>query len=291
MTAPTRKRPTRSTPAAPPEPSSRIVITHEKITPEMAEELMHANVENNRHVRFAQVERYARDMAAGKWQDNGETIKIDTNGLMIDGQHRIQAIIEAGVPVELWVARGLEPQAITSIDIGVSRKYSDLLKLEGQTNVLQLAAFLRRLYLWERGIRVSRGSVAPSPAEMDTVLHNNSALIKLSMTRAEQTRQGFKPLTPAVGATAFFLFARIQIDQAHTFFDRLTDGAIADVGHPIMRLRHRLYNAPQGRKLNPDEKLACVIRTWNHYRAGNSVESIVITPRGQLNDNNFPEPE
>lgn len=270
-------------------PASSLVISLEEITPDMAEEIMETNVEHNRHIKYAQVERYARDMAAGKWLDNGETVKIDTDGRLIDGQHRMLAIVEAGVTVKLWVARGLAPEAIGSVDIGTSRKYSDLLKLGGETNVMQLGAFLRRLYLWERGIRVKKGTLSPSPAEMNVVLENNRELVQLAMARGSDTRQQFKPITPSVGAMAFFLFARIDYNQAMEFFDRLADGGIADTGHPISRLRHRLINT--SRTLSTDEKLALLVRTWNHYREGNSVDVIPIAQRGQLSNSNFPEPK
>lgn len=275
--------------AAPPKPKSKLSVEYEEITPADAEEILEANTENNRNIKFAQVDKYARDMMAGRWEDNGETIKIDSNGRLIDGQHRMRAVLESGTSIHFWIARGLPPESIHTVDVGVSRKYGDQLKIAGHTNTLQLGAFLRRAFLWDRGMRTTKGTMAPSNVELDDYLANNEDLVTLAMARAADCAKYFKPLTASVAATAFFLFARKDMDKAHEFFDKLIDPANIDSGHPVLRLRNRMYNST--RKLSPDEKLALTCRAWNHFRSGESVETIVIAARGQLNDNNFPEPK
>lgn len=275
--------------AAPPKPKSKLSVEYEEITPADAEEILEANTENNRNIKLAQVDKYARDMMAGRWEDNGETIKIDTNGKLIDGQHRMRAVLESGATMHFWVARGLPPETIHTVDVGVSRKYSDQLKISGHGNTMQLGAFLRRVFLWDRGLRTTKGTMSPSNVELDDYLANNEELISLAMSRAQDCAKYFKPLTPSVAAAAFFLCARKDMAMANEYFDKLIDPANIDSGHPVMRLRSRLYNTQ--RKLSPDEKLALTCRAWNHFRAGESVETIVVAAKGQLNDNNFPEPK
>lgn len=266
-----------------------VSVELEEITPQIARQLLADNVENQRSRRDAQVERYARDMLQHNWHDNGETIKVDVNGKLIDGQHRMAAVIEAGVAVKMRVARNVPTEALHSIDIGVARRYADLLRLSGEGHSNIKAVFLRRLYLWERGIRTSKGTIAPSPAELDQMLATNRQLIQMAVARGMDTQKYFRPLSAAVAAMSYYLFASISINEADSFFDRLIDGENMDKMHPIMRLRDRLLQPT--RRYTTDEKLAIVIRAWNHYRAGTSAESIVVSPKGALNDNNFPEPK
>lgn len=287
--AATAKRRVPAKAAAPPKPQSKLRVEYEEIAPADAEEILAANTENNRNIKLAQVDKYARDMMAGRWEDNGETIKIDTNGKLIDGQHRMRAVLESGTTVHFWVARDLPPETIHTVDVGVSRKYSDQLKIRNFGNTMQLGAFLRRVFLWDRGLRTTKGTMAPSNVELDSYLDNNEELISLAMSRAQDCGKYFKPLTPSVAAAAFFLCARKDMAMANEYFDKLIDPANIDSGHPVMRLRSRLYNTQ--RKLSPDEKLALTIRAWNHFRSGESVETIVVAAKGQLNDNNFPEPK
>ncbi|MBX3482399.1 hypothetical protein [Phenylobacterium sp.] len=56
----------------------------EEITPEIAERLLQAN-SLNRRISGPVVERYARDMKAGRWKLNGQTIKISARGRLLDG--------------------------------------------------------------------------------------------------------------------------------------------------------------------------------------------------------------
>jgi len=98
-------------------------ITQEKITPDMAQEYLKFNTENYRSLSKDRVISYASDMKNGRWQFNGESIKFSENGQLIDGQHRLQAIIRAGVPVDMLVIRGVKDD-VDIYDIGAQRSQS-----------------------------------------------------------------------------------------------------------------------------------------------------------------------
>ena len=91
------------------------------VTPEIAQEWATLNT-RNRPVRYNKVAQFARDMAAGQWVLNGESIKIAVDGTFLDGQHRIYACIKADVPFETIVIRGLPVEAQDTIDTGISRR-------------------------------------------------------------------------------------------------------------------------------------------------------------------------
>lgn len=101
--------------------ANKMTITRERITPEVATQLLATNIDRNRRVNVARVEMYEHDMLTGKWIDNGATIKIDSEGRLIDGQHRLRAIERGGITLWMWVARGLSPDAFETIDVGFAR--------------------------------------------------------------------------------------------------------------------------------------------------------------------------
>lgn len=84
-------------------------MTHKHITPRIAKTMLSHNT-GNRPLRKAVVQRYATDMENGDWQDNGDPIRFDTNGRLIDGQHRLEAVILSDTPIDAWVLRGLKPE-------------------------------------------------------------------------------------------------------------------------------------------------------------------------------------
>lgn len=115
----------------------------ETITPEIAEAYLRRNL-RNRDVRHSKVEEYAMDMKAGKWQLTPQGISFYQNGDLADGQHRLLAVIEAGVPVKFWVTYDV-PNDSNIYDYGAKRKPHDILKLSGteaSTTTVALSRFL-----------------------------------------------------------------------------------------------------------------------------------------------------
>lgn len=121
----------------------------EEITPEIATDYLSHN-KNNRNIRWADVDKYARDMKAGEWELTPECIAFGTKGQLKNGQHRLNAVIKAGVPVTFIVAYDV-PDEITIFDRGVLRTAADILKMSGlndassTTNMDSLVNFLFRL--------------------------------------------------------------------------------------------------------------------------------------------------
>lgn len=95
------------------------------ITPAEAEELLTRNF-NNRPLRKSVVTRYANDMRSGSW--NSEAINpicIDSHGKLIQGQHRLQAIVDSGVPIKLHIQKNVSETAYLSMDTGAPRSFLD----------------------------------------------------------------------------------------------------------------------------------------------------------------------
>lgn len=101
----------------------------ETITPNIASIYLTRNT-HNRKKKDKKIKEWAAVMRAGGWKLNGETIKFYEDGTLADGQNRLEAVIRAGVPVEMEVRYGI-PNNITIFDIGSSRNMHDILTLSG----------------------------------------------------------------------------------------------------------------------------------------------------------------
>ena len=102
------------------------------ISPTIALEWLENCNTNNRRVNEKHVRRLARDMADGKWILTHAGIAFDRHGKLLDGQHRLWAITEANVTVDMYVWRNVDPQARIAIDCGKSRSMADVLNIAGQ---------------------------------------------------------------------------------------------------------------------------------------------------------------
>lgn len=120
-------------------------MTKEIITPDLARAYFAKNIDKNRKLSSAEVEKYKADILADRWKDTGETISFNEDGELINGQTRLCAIIAAGVPVELWVCRGVPNDAIEVIDSGRSRSISDRMTISGEQNVVLKSTTIQSL--------------------------------------------------------------------------------------------------------------------------------------------------
>ena len=82
---------------------------------------------NNRNVSEKHVARLARDMADGKWMLTHAGIAFSSNGTLLDGQHRLWAVVESGASVEMHVWFNVDPKSMIAIDCGKIRSCGRLI--------------------------------------------------------------------------------------------------------------------------------------------------------------------
>ena len=122
----------------------------EVITPEIAREYLKFN-QVNRPLNKTTVDYYADQMKRGQWMMNGEAICFADGGLLINGQHRLNAIIKADVSVQILVVRGVSQDAFITFDNGRNRTMGDVFSLIDVPNANNVAAILKRYFLLKQG--------------------------------------------------------------------------------------------------------------------------------------------
>lgn len=98
------------------------------VTPELAVEWLEHNT-RNRKLRQSVVDRYAADMKAGRWLVTGDAIAFDRNGAIVNGQHRLWAVMESGLTVPMLVARDLAPEVVSVLDDHLKRSLTDVAEI------------------------------------------------------------------------------------------------------------------------------------------------------------------
>lgn len=90
---------------------STMTMTYESITPEIAKSILKNTV--NRRVSTGSVRAYANDMKNGNWDENvGSAISIDVNGNLVDGQHRLLAVVQSNETINMWVCRNVKQHGV-----------------------------------------------------------------------------------------------------------------------------------------------------------------------------------
>lgn len=91
------------------------------VTPEQAERWLATANRKNRPLSPVFAGRYAADMKGGRWAVNGQGVVFDTDGHLIDGQHRLKAVVLSGTAVPLLVVSGVPAGVFDTLDQGRRR--------------------------------------------------------------------------------------------------------------------------------------------------------------------------
>ena len=247
------------------------------VTPALAEEWLSAN-NHNRNVNPKIVEAYARDMAAGAWPLNGEAVKIAEDGTLLDGQHRLAAIVRAGVTLRMIVITGLDMATQATMDSGRKRTFADNLKIEQVTNSPIVASIALRMHMGDAGnTALLLSGAAPTQQEQRAWMAENPVVLRAA-EMAARIRREFRVIAPSTVGVGYVLFSRVDQKDTAEFFARLGTGAGLDSGHPILLLRNRVIrDHADSRSLTDKIRLGLMIKAWNAVRAGERPKSLIMT--------------
>lgn len=101
------------------------------VTPEIASELLALNFDRNRNITPTAVKRYARLQSEKKWLFS-EPVKFATDGQLIDGQHRLNAVIQSGMEAPFLIVTGYPFESAQVLDQGRSRTAVQLGQIRGK---------------------------------------------------------------------------------------------------------------------------------------------------------------
>lgn len=247
------------------------------VTPQLAAEWLGMNIEINRSVRDAKVASIARDIKNGAWRITHQAIAFDWHGKLIDGQHRLRAIVKSEMPTKVWVFRGLDPHYFTVIDSGSARTASDALKKHGIKNTAAVAAGVRLVLKHRNQHRTSRlhtKKFLNSHSEIEQYALNNFETCSEAAAFAASVNRESK-LIRCASTVGFLLLCHEKnnpdlFHEGMRFIGRVAVGADLPRGSVELALRKYLESTtPRTHNLNStDFSLAILIKAFNHYLTG-----------------------
>jgi len=259
------------------------------VTPDQAQEWLHSN-RNNRTVRKVVVERYAASMRAGAWTLSPDAIAIRADGNLDNGQHRLAAIVETGIPVRLVVLHGLHLEDKINIDRGVKRSLADYLQMErSETSAILLASVINVVWKWDAlGAKLAASAQsARGSAEVYELLKcfdGDAEAFRETVSR--HTTYSQIPLRPSLMLGAFHVFKRLDYEMAEHFFSSFSNGAGLNEGDPLLVLRAQLFaERSKAEQVSAPIQLAWLIKAWNAYRRAEKVQVFRLQAKDK-----YPEP-
>lgn len=237
------------------------------ITPDMAKKLLAGN-DNNRPMSERHVTVLAGAMKRGEWMLTGESIKLADDGTLLDGQHRLAAIVQSNTAVPMTIVKGVDKAAFHVIDTNSKpRGAADIMAIGGEKNPLVLAAAARLIKNWEYDPDFTIATHVWTPAELEDVVIRHPELRAFTDSKGALSK-----MLPPSYITAFkYLFSRINAREAAHFMDRLATGVGLEKNNPILLLRDLLIANKSARSKYAKKIIAAVvIKAFNYHLAGAS---------------------
>lgn len=238
------------------------------ITPLTAEKLLASN-HANRPLSKSVVEKYVKEMKSGTWVLNGDSIRVDKNDCLLDGQHRLTACIVSGVPFSTLLITGIEPSVFTTIDIGKNRNASDTLALKGYTNTQSLATVIKFLMTFQHTKKVSTfdgGRATSNQSVLDFIEENPDVYVDTVEFRNRYTA-AIKFTGVSAGGALFHIIKKKSPELAHFMFKSISTGAGLGEDSVILKYRNKmLSNTIEGKSMRCGYKALLLIRLWNKLK-------------------------
>lgn len=244
-----------------------------EITPELASKWLATNFDN-RNPSNSGHKYLVRQIQDGKWKFNGESVKFDENGNLVDGQHRLMAVVEAKKSIDSNVSFGIPREAFHTMDTGKSRTPADILSAKGYKNANILSSVARQLLAIEsnnKGLHEnSIKSTRFDNADVMAFVHGKADLPEI-VTEAHNMWQKMpiKIISSSVYCTMYYLFFKRHTGEARKFMESVALGMGLQPESPALALRQsleKMYNERDKKKYSHYHKCTVFARCWNAQR-------------------------
>lgn len=250
----------------------------ENITPIIAKQYLNTS-RGNRPISVVTVNKYANAMKKGDWLLNGMCIIFDNEGHLIDGHHRLEAVIKAGIPVKFDVCRGVSNECFTTFDCGRHRTFAQVLAIQGKKHNHMLASIVMANHSIVKTGRIY-GNTTSGTMEGKRTLSNVEKndlyladpegfdaiaviIVKLS------SRCRIIPASYAGGMYYYLTHTGGYTEQeVFPFFEALFTLESKDI-EVVNMLRNTITKSQfNGKKLTAESLWALLVKGWNNYITG-----------------------
>jgi hypothetical protein len=258
-----------------------------RINAEIAAEMLKGNIDNRAeaksHVKFLAIQ-----MLQGKWKFTGDPIKISKTGRVLDGQHRLMAIVQSETEHDFLICYDLDNEIFDVLDTGKNRSAANILSIKGFERYTAVAALSKMIIRYNRGYYsgLLGGSGGYSVVtNQDVLAYAESNDLMPYIRFGHVLNDKCKILTGTQYAFFFYLFTNIDEQAANVFFEKFASGVNLTEKDPVLYLRNKLFeDLSANNKMNPRSKLGYVIKCWNLYRKNEECSFIRFNIKDQMPD-------
>lgn len=242
------------------------------VTPSLAKSFLESNV-SNRKIKDKVVSKYANDMMNDLWiEDTFEPIKFSETGKLLDGQHRLQAIIKSNKSINLQIVTDLKEEIFRVLDSGSRRNASDIFGIDGIKNSNMIPSMISFYNRMKSGHNGNKNDCETNAHLIECYYHREEFWQSVANKSQSWYHYFSKILNPSTIGGMYAHFYDINAKQAEDFFNQLCN-VVNTNNEAIRQLKKKLMDDKISvRKMGMPIKNALIIKAWNIYRRNESVK-------------------
>jgi len=250
----------------------------ETITPETAQKWLDGNTGNIRRKDNKRVTNYSNELLSGNWDVNGETIKFNQQGALLDGQHRLAACVMSGVTFQSFVVRGLVSDA-AHIDRGRPRTIAQWIAHGGVKNAPVIASAARHVIAHDKGLWAT--------SSWSSDFSTDSEIIEFAIKWQHELNTCIPHSSVNVSRSAFTAVMFIgagrrpieECEVATWFRDAFLKGEAITGAEPVYHLREKCKPSSTRGRINSHTARMLLTLAWNKTVKGEECSSRDLTIR------------
>lgn len=265
--------------------AKEIKVEWEIITPEYAKGILDAahaqRIEegktNNRTINRDRVIQYVTEMRSGRYNhESSQPIHFNKRGDLLNGQHRLSAIVEYAQPIICLVARNVPETAMSVMDTGRPRTIKDLFLVNGIKYATELTGATRVMWQLTQNRDIPlyefKNRLRATLDDLFTISETYPDLVNVCREALLNFKEVGYYAGRANAAALLYLFRQKDPTLAAEIFTQLETGAIADPNSPVLECRNLLIKLKNNQRTrfatDKGYRLALIVRTWNLLRDG-----------------------
>lgn len=254
-------------------------ITTIIIDKDLAESILSRNT-NNRGISKTHLAFLKSELINDNWKFNGQTIVIGKSGRLLDGQHRLTAVVETGISMETLIIKNVDEGSFTTIDTGKQRGGSDVLSIHGAQHGAHMASAIRKIVSQFTGRSKCLNQVRYKISNTEYLKHYEVYGDELQglfdMTHA-WVLSGSRILSES-DAMAFIVLMREESDLVYDFIEEIITGrTINPSSNAAQRCRKKLIDTSvSGLQIREVQRKDWVLYSFRKYILNQDFKNMVI---------------
>lgn len=244
------------------------------VTPDLAAKYLSRNG-LNRPLTAPTVDFYADQMKKNLWRATGQGISIDVNNNLLDGQHRLAAIVKSRVAVLMLIIYEVDPETFDVYDSGKTRTKTDVFFIKGIPEARNVSSIINHYYLLNAGQNVTNAGLSKEKIKRSTheILQKYYADELFWADLTKRVGRAYSKIriyeTSKIGGFAAHLILdkKREPELVYSFIEQLFSLTPDEYTCTKVLREYMIKEAFSIKKTPASTRFALLIKTWNYYEA------------------------